>query len=139
MVSTPPVTTSAWTSSAAPRPVTLDVSVCHRPTSWNAACVVAIGEVEKRRRANALQVDAGRGVIDGDAAGRSVRERQRLEQHAFDDAEDRRVGADADRERDDRDGREHRQLQQPAQDLLQHAFPYIRATRIPGSVTLRVS
>ena len=32
--------------------------------------------------------------------------RQRLEQHAVDDAEDRAVGADAERERDDGDERE---------------------------------
>ena len=35
-----------------------------------------------------------------------MREWQRLEQHAVDDAEDRAVGADAEREREDRDERE---------------------------------
>ena len=35
-----------------------------------------------------------------------VAERQRLEQHAVDDAEDRAVGADAERERDHGDQRE---------------------------------
>ena len=39
--------------------------------------------------------------------------RQRLEQHAVDDAEDRAVGANAERERDDGDGREPGR---PAQD-----------------------
>ena len=37
-----------------------------------------------------------------------LRKRQRLEQHAVDDAEDRGVGADAERQRDDRGEREGR-------------------------------
>ena len=48
-----------------------------------------------------------------------ARIRQRLQQHAFDDAEDCRVRADADRKRQHRNRGKAGKLQQPAQDLTQ--------------------
>jgi hypothetical protein len=48
-----------------------------------------------------------------------LRIRQRLQQHAVDDAEDGGVGADADRQGQDGDSGEHRQLDQPPQDVAQ--------------------
>ena len=42
---------------------------------------------------------------------------QRLQQHAFDDAEDDGVGADADGQRDQRDGGEERGAGEPPENL----------------------
>jgi len=55
-------------------------------------------------------------VIEDDQLVR-LRVRQRLQQHAVDDAEDGGVGADADCQGQDRDGREHGELQQPAENM----------------------
>src|SRR5262249_39908045 len=68
------------------------------------------------RRTGVLQANAGRGLIEHDQLI-GLRKRQRLEQYAFDDAEDRRVRTDADRQGEDRDRREPRQLKQSADDV----------------------
>ena len=57
------------------------------------------------------------GVIEG----------QRLEQHTLDDAEDRRVGADAERERKHRDEGEQRRTREPAQNTTEaHRYEFHR-------------
>ena len=86
---------------------------------------LAIGEILKRRGAGAWQVDAGRGVVERDELV-GARIRQRLQEHAFDDAEDRRIGADADRERQHRDARKERHPREAPQDLVQSHSEYIR-------------
>jgi hypothetical protein len=50
-----------------------------------------------------------------------------LQQHTVDHAEHRRVGADANGEGHDGDGRERRQLEEPAKNLCQAHTGYIRA------------
>ena len=54
-----------------------------------------------------------------EAIGLSIRER--LEQHGVDDAEDRRVGTDAETERQDDDGREAWALEEPADGVSEIA------------------
>src|SRR5439155_2101120 len=88
------------------------------------AAFLAIGEVLKGRRPGMWDVDAGRGVIERDALA-GARIRQWLQEHAVDDAEDRRIGADADGERQHRHAREERHPREAPQDLLQsHSDTY---------------
>ena len=80
------------------------------------AAFLAVNEVQRRGHVEVLDIDAGRGVPQRDELP-GVRIRQRLQQHAFDHAEDRRVGADADGQRHERNGGEHRRPRQPAQGM----------------------
>ena len=63
-------------------------------------------------------------MIDGDELV-CLGIRQRLEQHALNDAENRGVRPDADRERRRSHGREHGHTDEPPQDVLElHACKY---------------
>ena len=95
----------------------LRVGLPHRHVPEHAA-VLLVSEVEERRRAGVRQADAGGGVVEHDQLV-GIRIRQRLEQHAFDHAEDRRIGADANRKREDGYCGEDRQLQESADDVMQ--------------------
>ena len=77
-----------------------------------AAALIAIDEIEKRRRSDVVDVDAGRCVID-DHELVGLREWQRPQEHALDDAEDGRVRANTDGERRHNEEREHRRTDQP--------------------------
>ena len=88
--------------------------------------ILAVGEVEKRRGPGSGQVDARQGVIEHDQlVGAWIR--QRLQQHALDYAEDRRIGADADGQRQHRDAGEERHLGEASQNLVEsHSETYGR-------------
>ena len=77
-----------------------------------AVALVAIDEIEERRRSDVVDVDAGRCVID-DHELVGLREWQRSQEHALDDAEDGRVRANTDGERRHNEEREHRRTDQP--------------------------
>ena len=77
-----------------------------------AAAFVAINEIEKRRRPDVVDVDAGRRVID-DHELVGLRKWQRPQQHALDHAEDCRVRANTDGQRRHDEEREHRRTDQP--------------------------
>ena len=68
---------------------------------------VPVGEVEKRRHARTGYVHARRRVVDSDQAVR-IGIVQRLQQNPLEYAENRRIGSNAEGERDHRDGGEHR-------------------------------
>ena len=75
-------------------------------------------------------------MIDADQLFR-VRERQRLQQDTVHDAEDRRVRADADGQRERRHAREHRHPQQPPDDMFEfHAHSGSEGLGLRGSVTV---
>ena len=80
----------------------------------------AIDEVVGRRHVEVGDVDAGGGVPDADQFV-GIRIGKRFEEHAFEDAEDHGVAANAGGERDERDGREKRGIRETAEDLLQMA------------------
>ena len=67
---------------------------------------VAVGEMERWRLVDLVETEAGGRVPDPDERFRFV-ERKRLQEDAVDDAEDRGVRADAEREGSDRDQGEH--------------------------------
>ena len=68
-------------------------------------CVRPFAPVDHRREADVSGAAVGAGFADVDEP-RRIGERQRPEKHRVDHAEDRRVRADAERERHDGDGRE---------------------------------
>ncbi len=79
---------------------------------------VALGELDELRRRNPELVEAKRGELARDedqALGRRVR--QRLEDDAVDDAEDRGVGANPERQRQNRHGGVARALAQAAKGI----------------------
>ena len=78
----------------------------------------AIGEVLKRCRAGAGEVDAGRRMIERDEL-LGPRIGQRLEEHALDDAEDCGIRADPEGEGQDRDAREKRHPREATQQLVE--------------------
>src|SRR5262249_20082405 len=82
------------------------------------AALLAVGEVEGRGGVQLGDVDAGGGMPDPDELVR-VGKGKRFQENAFDDAEDGRVRADADRERQEGDGRERRRAAEPAKDVLE--------------------
>ena len=84
----------------------------------NAVECAALGRVQKVERIRHRQVElheSGRGVLEDDEPV-GVGHRQRTQQHRVDDAEDGDVGADADGQRHDRDGREARAGGESAQE-----------------------
>jgi len=91
--------------------------------------VLTVGEVEERRSAGARDLDARCGVVEHDQLVR-LRIRQRLQEHALNDAEHGSVGADPNREGQHRHGRKARHPGETADDLLQtHAQAYGRTVR----------
>jgi hypothetical protein len=81
---------------------------------------VAIGEVHRRRDVDGavLESDSGRRVPHPDQFLR-LRIRQRLDQDAIDDAEDRGVGADADGQGQEGGRGEHRGPREPSQERME--------------------
>ncbi len=129
--STPSVTSMQTTSSGSARPGDRCRVVAPQPDVFERSRLLAVGRIEKRRRASVRDADAGRGVIDVyEPIG--VRVRQRLQQHALNHAEDRGIRADADRERHHRDRREQRQLHQ-APNHMSHACRYAIDNRFVAS------
>ena len=80
--------------------------------------LLAVREVHKGAHAELWQVHGGRAVRDTDEL-LGVRIIQRLQKHAIHHAEHHSVGADADGQRNQRDGGEQRGPRQPAQDLFE--------------------
>ena len=93
------VTNSARACSGSPMPVIVRPAVAVQADVLKDAALVAIREVLRRRHAELVDVEAGRNLLDADELV-GVRVGQRLDQHAIDDAEDRGVGADAERQRE---------------------------------------
>ena len=76
----------------------------------------AIDKINRRRHVQVFDVDARRGMPHTDQpVGLGVW--QRLQQHAFQDAEDHNVRANPRGERNQRDGGKHRRAAEPAQNL----------------------
>jgi len=80
--------------------------------------LLAIDEVKEGRHVQVVEADAGRCVPDADQLFR-MGIAERLQKHAVDHAEDHRIGADADRKRDQDDRREKRGTKQTAEYLLE--------------------
>ncbi len=80
--------------------------------------LLAIDEVVGGRHVEVGNVDAGRGVPDADQFV-GIRIGKRLEEDAFENAEDNSVAADAGSESDERNDGEERGVGQAAEDLLQ--------------------
>jgi len=78
------------------------------------APLFTIGQVERRGLIQQRHAESRRRVPDANELVGMV-EWERLEQHTLDDAEDRRVGADAQREGEHRDEREQRRASEPPQ------------------------
>ena len=115
---TPSVMNSVGTSSGlrkagdAHRPGVPQSDILEDPT------FLAIREVQKRRGSDAWQVEAGRHVVErNELVGARIRER--LQEHAFDDAEDRRVSPDAYCERHDGHGCEKGGPRKAAHELAE--------------------
>ena len=82
--------------------------------------LLAVGEVERWPLVDPVPAETRRGVPDPDQAVR-LRVRQRLQEHAADDAEDGGVGADPDRQGDDGDGGEQRCASEAADGVAELA------------------
>ena len=87
-------------------------------------------EIE-RREGDACEADAGRRLVDGDDPA-IVGERQRRQQHRADQAEDRRAGADGERQREERRGREPGMTGEPPQPVAA-VLPRLREDRADAS------
>ena len=96
------------------------------------APLFAIDEVVRRRHVQVGDADARRRVPHADEPVGIV-ERQRLEEHAADDAEDGGVGADAERQGEDGDQREHRRAKQAADNAPGCGSHVVLRRRLPGS------
>ena len=106
-------TDSTSTRSGSPRPV-IDASLRFPGADvLEHTLVVAVGEVRRGALIHHLQVDALAAVIQADQP-LGLGEGQRLQQHAVDDAEDGGGGADAERQRQDRDDGESGLRDEPA-------------------------
>jgi hypothetical protein len=97
--------------------------------------LVAVYEIGRGGLVQERDVHPGRGVPHADEAFRLV-ERQRLQQHAVDDAEDRRVRAEAEAERENGYGAEERRAEQPARDEADpdrdEGHARVRRKKVPG-------
>ena len=83
-----------------------------------ALALLAIDEIVRGRHVEVFDLDAGGGVPDADeAVGLGIG--KRLEEDAFDDAENEGVGADAGGEGDEGDGGEERGEAETAEDLFE--------------------
>jgi hypothetical protein len=83
--------------------------------------LLAIDEVIRWGHIHVVEPQARSLVPDADKLLR-VRVRERLEKHALQDAEDGRVGADADGERDQRNAGKHARSPKAAKNLSQLTF-----------------
>lgn len=83
-----------------------------------AVILFAVDEIIGGRHVEVSDIDARSGVPDADEFG-GARIGQRLEENAFEDAEDDGVSADTGSERDERNNREEGRASQAAEYLLQ--------------------
>ena len=95
--------------------------------------LAAVGEIQRWRNVEVVDVDARGGVPERDELF-GVGIGQRLEQDAVDHAEHRRVRADADSERQQRQDREHRRLRESSQRV--HTSPRIADDTAPPGKSL---
>ncbi len=80
--------------------------------------LLAINEVQERCGPGACEIQAGSAVVDIDKLF-GVRIWQGLEQHSFDDGEDRAVGSDADRKCEDSNRRESWGFEKASKDVFE--------------------
>ena len=106
------------------------------PDVLEPGCALAVLEIQLIRHAELLGlIGAGGRAGDVDEPVR-VRERQRLEEHGVDDAEDRRVRSDGERERRDDDEREARRAAKTARGMLEVPEPcFQRCLHLPPPCT----
>ncbi len=118
--SVPAVTARASDPLRLPTPGDRNLRAIPRPDVFEHPLVVAIGEIRRGTLIHDGEVQARPAVIQADEPLRLV-EGQRLQQHAVDHAEDRGVGADADRQREKGHGAERRAAPQRAQRVAEVA------------------